>query len=564
MRVLTGAVVHDLRFEGSRPSRPPDAVAIDGDSIVAVGRRDEVLARAGAGAEITDYAGAAIVPGFVDAHHHLLYGVLIGGALPCGPGVAPTVRLLQDLVRREAPRIPDGEWLCGYGYDEMKMDRRPTAADLDAACPDRPCFLVQYSCHEGIANTRALELAGIDAHTPDPRNGRIERDRRGRPTGRLVEGAMARCEGAARLSLARTTPRRRLHEWMRTQQARIFAAGITRIADACVTPDLFALYREIRDAGELRVPVAMMPFAPGAQFGGAEGWLDHGPTGQGDDCLRIGPAKWALDGAESCALCMSVGTMLRSAARTFGAALRRGDLATFKAMNRAQVRFEKGVAHAGILMFPRDQLRQMVRDAHERGLTTAMHAIGNEAVELALDTIAALPPPPSLKSPPPRIEHATFVTAEQMKRAADLGVTLVVQPQFMHTMSKPTPPLLGAPLRMLAFRTMFDAGATVAGSSDSPVDALEPLLHLRSAVQRRLPDGLLVEPEEAMTPAEWLRAYTRDAARAAGWDDLCGTLAPGKRADLAILSADPLAPSADLDSLRVVETILGGQRVHPG
>src|SRR5687768_7175462 len=151
---------------------------------------------------------------------------------------------------------------------------------------------------------------------------------------------MASCEGAARASLLRTTPRERLHGWVRTQQERIFAAGITGIADACVTPDLFALYRELVEAGVLRVPVAAMPFAPGAQFGGAEGWLDHGPTGAGSHALRVGPAKWALDGAESCALCMTFGTMMRSAARTLGAALRRGNLATFKAMNRAKVRFE--------------------------------------------------------------------------------------------------------------------------------------------------------------------------------------------------------------------------------
>src|SRR5688572_8922283 len=155
MKVLAGGVVHTMAAAG-----PVEAVAFDAGRIVATGRRADILAQAGPGAEILELAGRAVVPGFVDPHHHLAYAAVLGGAFPCGPSIAPTVAALRERLALHAATLPAGECLVGFGYDERRMDRRPTVRDLDDACPGRPVVLVQYSCHEALANTLALEAAG--------------------------------------------------------------------------------------------------------------------------------------------------------------------------------------------------------------------------------------------------------------------------------------------------------------------------------------------------------------------------------------------------------------------
>ena len=217
--------------------------------------------------------------------------------------------------------------------------------------------------------------------------------------------------------------------------------------------------------------------------------------------------------------------------------------------------------HTGLRYYPDDAaLLRLTTAAVERGFAIAVHAMGNEAVAQALRLYAAVGSRHTA-AVPPRVEHAMLADGAQLRRARDLGAMMVVQPPFLALPSAagvPAPP----GLRLFGFRSMLDAGLQVAGSSDAPVTGFAPLDAFRDARFRRDHEGVPTRPEEAVTGYEALAMYTREAARACGCLTTAGTLAPGKCADLVILSRDPCTATEDeLRATRVVETVVGGETV---
>ncbi len=199
MRVIVGASIHTM----AEPAHA-DSIAWDKGRIVAVGRRDEVLKIAGPGAEVEALGECAITPGFIDAHHHMSIALLFS----CAPNIGPTRAKNHDEIRAllaaHAATLAPGAWVVAYGFDEWQLaeKRAPSREFLDAACPEHPVFLIHYSYHEGVANSRALELAGIDRKSQNPTGGVIERAAfRGELTGRLIETAMQPVEERARRAL---------------------------------------------------------------------------------------------------------------------------------------------------------------------------------------------------------------------------------------------------------------------------------------------------------------------------------------------------------------------------
>lgn len=554
MKVLAGGVVRTMTTTGASC----DAVAFDEGRIAAVGSRAEVLARVGA-ADVVELAGRAVVPGFIDAHHHMSMVVLFAHAVQCSHEVAPTHEAIVARLTAAAGAIPEAEWLVGYGYDARRLPagRNPTREHLDAACPDRPALLMHYSHHEGIVNTRALRIAGIGRTTPDPPGGVIERDRRGEPTGRLVEAAVGRCERLARESLAA----RHADDWIHdvvAHEALLFASGITRVHDPIVAPQMEALYRRARREAGLRIPVVLSPLAPGGFLEADAERLRGAPTGEGDDALRVGPVKMVLDGGERCAMCLTLGELARSALATAGRAISTLSLGPIRAGLVAPFHRGAGRMHRGLLFYARDAARRCASDAAEHGFDPMIHAIGNEAVDVALDAIEAARRRPGRF--PARIEHATFTEPAQLARAASLGIAVSTQASFLALPDLAAAPPVAGP-KMVALRSMLDAGLTVALSSDHPVTPFEPLHGMRCAVSRRLFDGRVHAPDERLAPADALAGYTRSAAAATGSLDVCGTIEAGKRADLVVLSEDPCVPGA-LERVNVLETLLAGESVY--
>ena len=535
------------------PGTIAESIAIDHGRIVAIGRRDIVVAQAGAGAEMIDLRGQTLVPGFIDAHHHLSLHVLLDGGVDCSPSVAPDLATLLARLRAEAATLPAGAWVVGRGYSDLQLRERrhPSREELDASCPEHPVFLYHYSCHEGVGNSRALELAGLGPSAVDPPAGRIERDRRGRVTGRLIETALCPVERLARAD--RLVRDRGIVDRLVRQQGELFATGITRICDPTVPSDVMAILRAARAGADFVLPVVMMPVSDTGYLVPPWDALEAMRPGDGPEDLRVGPLKVFSDGANNCALCIRPLQLVHAFASTLAHMISRRTLAPLRLARQTKFRYERGRLRAGIPFFTPPQLRELAQRATERGVELAVHANGNDAVGIVTDALAGV-------GGSHRIEHCTFMTLDQCARIADANLTAVVQPMFLQLPAfDDVPPLPG--VTTIPIRSLLDAGVRVAGSSDAPVSSFDVLAAMRAATRRKTLRGYAICPEQAVSAEEVLAMYTREAARACGCLDVTGTLESGKRADLVVLSADPCATGVELDAVRVKRTILAGKTV---
>lgn len=528
-----------------------EAMLVEGGRIAAVGTRDALAGAASGDVQVEDLAGRTVVPGFIDAHHHLSLAILYEGAVACA---APDIRTIQSRLAEAAEKIPKGAWVTGYGFDESRLAERryPTRDDLDAACPDHPVALVHYSFHSVVANSRALAEAGIGRETPDPPAGQIVRGARGEPTGLLVETALVTVEKLARQSLLARDGEGFL-ERLAAYEARLFAAGITAIADPMVTPSVEALVREAKRRGRMRMPFVLMPIDEGGYLVPPTERLAGPPTGESEDDILVGPLKLVFDGGNACAMCLTARQALTASLVTVGRVLKTMSFAPVRAARRAGA-LTMGAdfkLRSGLRFYPEDaQALAVVTPAVERGFALAIHAMGNEGVAQALRTIEAVRKL-HRDLPPPRIEHATFVDDHLLDRAREIGVAIVAQPGFVDLFADGVPALPG--IRVLAHRSMLDRGLTLAGSSDAPVIGFEPIEGIRRAVDRR---G--VAEEEAIDAADALAMYTREAAKVCGLADR-GVLRKGARADFVIFSGDP---GVDPAAATLDRTVLGGRVVY--
>ncbi len=271
-----------------------------------------------------------------------------------------------------------------------------------------------------------------------------------------------------------------------------------------------------------------------------------------------------MDGAERCALCFSMTEVARGAGATFKAAVGGAGLASLRAAASARwTRGADGLMHSGVLFWDQDRLDAALTAAAQSGLQVAQHAIGNEAIDIAVTALEhggdALDDLPGV----PRLEHVTFGDAAVARRMADTGAVAVVQPYFLYDMvgdySALTPP--PEPTVVLPLRTLLDAGVELAGSSDHPVSDYDVLAAVEAAVRRHTKLGRVSYPEEALTAEEALRAYTLGSAKALGVEHEAGSLEPGKRADIVVLSGDPRGTASPAD-LSVRRTYAGGELVY--
>jgi predicted amidohydrolase YtcJ len=552
-RVFVGTI---RTMTGGIPSAVAAAIAIGGGRVLAVGAEPEVL-RAAPEATVTRLGDGVVVPGFVDAHHHLSLAALYGGAVNCS---APSIDAMLGRLREAARRVPAGQWIVGTGYDHYAFAERrhPTRADLDAACPDHPVLLLHYSFHECVASSRALDLAGIGRGSRDPPAGRIVRGARGEPNGHLVETALSPVETLARRAVLETDGDGFLDRLEAHQQG-LFAAGITRIGDTTVTPRLEEAYRRARAAGKLSVPVVMFPISESGYLLPADERLEGPPTGEGPEELRIGPVKIFFDGGDGCAVCVSPWSILRASFATIAAAISSRSTTPLRVAASRPLRFERdGRFHAGVRFYPsRAEASAVLGRAVDRGFAVALHATGNEAVADALDAIGSIRDR-HRDRPPPRIEHAMLLDDALVARLAKLGIMTVTQPGFLGLLDPSAVPVVPG-LRIFPLREMVEAGVLLGGSSDAPVLPANPLSEMRRACRRTNRIGQPIDPEQELRTEDALALYTVGAARALGCEDVVGSLEPGKRADLVVLTHDPIH---DLARAEVRETVLGGRTVY--
>lgn len=505
-----------------------EALAVAGGRIVAVGRDDDVLALEGPGTRRVALGGRALVPGFDDAHAHLWkVGHLLTTLLDLR-GVTDLGELRTRLQERSAT-LPEGAWLLGRGYDEQRLreGRPPTLAELDAWIPARPVFLIRTCAHMAVANGAALRAAGLSAGTPDPPGGQLERLPGGEPSGRFRETGLGLVQRAIPPPTAAEYAA--MIEAASLHQLRL---GITSTTDAGCAPELLAVYRALESQQGLRQRVNAMASRLG------EGGGPHAlPAPLVSERLRIDTIKLWADGGLSGAT----------------AAL------------REPYRHAPG---CGILRMSSGEMAEHAVAAREVGLRTAIHAIGDAAIDATLAALEqaaggdAPPDPAAQRRPPDRIEHFGVPDADHLERTARLGAFVVPQAIFLRELGASFRRNVDESLlpRVYPLRAMLEAGLPMALSSDAPVvECDDPLAGIQAAVLRTDAEGAEISREQAISTSEALRAYTRGGALARGDGDR-GLLRAGQRADLAVLSRDPVAtPPEALHEIRVEQTWISGQ-----
>ena len=560
MEILAGALV--LTMDPQRPIA--EAVGTRAGRIEAVGALGEVRAAMGESAAVNDLGGGALLPGFIDAHHHLAYAALdYGGvSLRLAPG-SRIEELLAAIRDGVAAKPPGWVYLCGYEPGDLRERRAPNADELEQCCPGRPLFVQAASGHDGALNRAGLDAMGWSAGSPDPLNGVLLRDRRGRLTGVVSEGGAFMAEAAFRDQLLDGGS----EVWLAACEAHardLLALGITRVGDAAVAPTVERLYRRAAEEDRLPITVHSMPVASTSLLLPR---FDGPATGEGPSRAPTGPAKLYVDGGHRCAVCLSAGQAAWVAGALLKNALGGGGLAVLRAASRSgRPRLGRDLhLHAGMRFWQRDALSDAVQRGAQRGFQIALHAIGNEAIDLAITALERNQSQLGDAPGRPRLEHVLFAAPDQPRRIADTGAIAVVQPGFIanagdEMLLTPLPPSI----QTMPLRSLSEAGVELAGKSDYPVTQPDVLAAISAAVTRRTAAGATLGADQAVDVESMLRAYTLGSARALGCEHQAGSITPGKQADLVHLSEDPLAHDpAKLAGIQINATWVAGERAHP-
>lgn len=525
-----GLILQNGRIYTMNPEQPiAEAVVLRGTRIAYVGNTAEMKIWIGHGGwEVIDLAGRTVLPGLTDAHIHLS-----GYAHVRTRVNLEGVRTLEEalaLVAAWVPRTPPGRWIEGHGWNHYLWGGRwPTRHDLDPVTGDHPVMLERVDGHSIWVNSLALQLAGVDADTRSPVGGEIVKDEEGRPTGILKETAV----GLVLEHLSKPDPEERLRLLDEAFQE-AHSLGLTGVhvpEEAEGFSDYQTLYarRRLRLRVVTHIPQNRLEEAIALGI----------RSGFGDERLRIGALKIFADG--------SLGSKTASLLQDY----------------------EDEVGYRGLPTLPVRELDNLVAKAAEAGISVAVHAIGDRAVRLVLDTIARAQRKAGRPLFPHHVEHAQLLHPQDLPRFKELGVVASMQPIHATSDMAVARRLWGERCRYAyAWRSILDHGGVLAFGSDSPVESMDPWAGIHAAVTRQRPDGTPPGgwyPEQRITVEEAVRAYTWGAAFAAGETHLKGTIEEGKVSDLIVLDRDIFRiPPEDILGTKVEMTILGGEIVYGG
>jgi predicted amidohydrolase YtcJ len=525
--IITNAKVWTM--DKSHPSA--QAVAVLGDRIVAVGSDAEVEAWRGPSTRVMEAGGKLLLPGFNDSHVHFVDGGVQLDAVELNDA-----RSADEFARRIAERAGKtrrGEWILGGDWDETKWTPPllPTKELIDAGTQETPVFVSRYDGHMALANSLALRLAGVTAQTPDPPGGVIVRDAQGNPTGALKDAAMDYVYKV----VPPLSHEQRLHAVKRAL-AHAASLGVTSVQHMNPEYADIAVYAELLDRGELTARIYAAPLINQVDDQVKIG-IRHA---FGGPYLRIGALKAYSDG--------SLGSRTAYFFEPF----------TDQPGNRGLLSDE---------MQPLSLMRDRMTKADAAGLQLCTHAIGDQAISMVLDLYAEI-----IKAHGPadrrfRIEHAQHMAAKDFDRFAQLQVIASMQPYHAIDDGRWAEARIGhdRASRTYAFRTFLDHGVRLAFGTDWSVAPLNPMLGIYAAVTRATLDGKNPNgwfPEQKLTVAETVEAYTMGSAYAEFQEKEKGSITPGKLADMVLLSDDifSIAPEKIRD-VQVLTTIVGGKIV---
>ncbi|MFI8067950.1 amidohydrolase [Streptomyces sp. NPDC086033] len=538
--VLTGGPVHTVDPARSRAT----AVAVRDGRIAAVGH-DEVRELIGPRTEVVDLAGKLLLPGFQDAHVHPQGAGLELGLCHLADTVDPAEYLRR--IKAYADQHPDAEWITGGGWSlEAFPGGAPTAVALDAVVSDRPVFLPNRDHHGAWVNSRALERAGIDSRTPDPVDGRIERDADGNPTGMLQEGAV---HLVGRL-VPDPTPQEQLAALLRAQ-AVLHSYGVTAWQDAIV-----GAYANMTDPAPT-YQAALDRELLTARVVGALWWDRERGAEQIPELVA---RREELHRGRFRATTVKV--MQDGIAENHTAAMLDPYLTGCGCSSD----------NSGISFVEPGELRKYVTELDASGFQVHFHALGDRAVREALDAVESARAANGWRDTRHHLAHLQVVHPHDVPRFRTLGASANLQMLWAAhepQMDELTLPFLGAErgTRQYPFGDLLRAGATLAAGSDWPVSSPDPLQAIHVAVNRVAPDAPAGTPEflpeQRLDLGTALAAYTAGSAYVNHLDDIAGSITVGKSADLVVLDRDPFAgPPEEIAATRVLETFVDGRRVH--
>jgi len=529
------ALVNGHIWTGNPDQPVVAALAIADGRVVAVGAGDVVRAALGADAGIIDLDGRFAMPGFNDAHAHLGNAVLQTINLDL-TNVGSLAELKTRLGQHASTRV-SGQWIYGRGWDESLwlVSEVPTKDDLDTIAGDHPVYLERADGHSAIVNSLALEQAGIDAATPDPDGGLIVRDADGLATGWLKENAQLMVE-----RLIPPPSPAQVREGLKSVFANSLANGVTSFQDDSLRMGAYGRVvvdelKALAAAGELPIRISTwLPFE--SPLGELEAM--RADLGSEDPWLRAGLLKTNIDGS--------------------GGSLSAAMLEDY----------ENAPGNRGLLLMDPETLTRLVIERDAAGFQLGIHTIGDRANRVILDAYAAAVEANGERDARHRVEHAQFVTDEDVARFAELNVIASMQPCHLLTDMRWAPAILGPDREREGYRwrSLLDAGARLAFGTDYPVEPIDPFRGLYASVTREFaaggPEGGWI-PAEKITIEEAITAYTRDAAYAEFEDRRKGTLAPGMFGDVVVLDRDLTAAApAELLKAKVLFTIVDGRVLY--
>ena len=540
--VLRGGKI--VTVDSTRPTA--GALAVSGDTIVAVGSEAEIAPYVGADTRVIELDGRMAMPGFVEAHGHFM-GMGRAQMQLDLLGTSSWDRVVR-MVDSAAAEAEPGEWVLGRGWHQEKWDRAPDRTvqgfpvhdRLSEVAPENPVLLEHASGHAAIANARAMELAGLDADTGAPEGGEIVRDRRGRPTGVLVDEAESLVRDAldaAREEMTDDERRQRRREMAELAVQNALEHGVTSFHDQGASFGTIDLYRRMADDGAMRIRMYAMVSQSEVTPERADSLAAIRTVGYGDGHLTV---------------------------RSVGEVTADGALGSRSAWMIEP--YSDRAGYTGVNVTDMERIREIARISMEHGYQVAVHAIGDRANRETLDLFAALFDSAGVDGDTLRwrVEHAQHLRPEDIPRFGEMGV--VASMQAMHGCSD-APYVVQRLGRERAregaymWSALMASGAVVNNGTDVPVENIDPLDSFHCSVTREIAtmEDSTFYPEQSMTRQQALRSYTVNGAYSAFAEQRRGSLEPGKLADITVLSRDIMTIPADsIPGTRVDYAVVGG------
>jgi len=510
-----------------------EAIAIKDGKVLAAGSEAEIMALSGSTTQVIELAGKLAIPGLNDAHTHLAQIGLHLRDIDARPSEVDSIAEICARIGERAAKSAPGTWIAARGYDETKTPekRHPTREELDRVAPDNPVFVARTCGHVGVANSAALALANISESSPEPSDGVIGRDD-GKLNGFLAENA--------RFPLFEIMPKPDLDDYVKAIEAAghiLLSYGITSTMDAAVGMNDGWLelqgFRAASEVGRLPVRLTACLIADKEKSILDQAIAEGLKTGEGDDMLRIGPAKFFTDGSASSGTAAMTEPYLH-------------------------------VGGHGVMCITEEECLDLARKAHSNGFQMAIHAIGDVAIDMILDafeTVQAEMPVADIRH---RVEHCGWVRPEQIERLVALNVIPSPQLNFIYFHGENYLRAMGLERtgKSHPMRRFIDAGLHVPASTDCPSAPLSPFEVIYGMVARKSWKGTLLGADEATSMAEALHAYTYESAYAAHDEERKGRLVPGQYADIAVMSCDLFTiDHEDILKTECVMTLRGGKVV---